>query len=97
MLRLLWDMRPFGWVPPADGDNRSALHAAVYWNQPTAVYFLLRDLPSDVIAVHMHPQLRLDEWDHSALFDAADKVEIEEKLQAWMYRNNVPAPVAAAM
>ena len=97
VLSLLWGMQPPGWVPPADGDNRSALHAAVYWNQPRAVHFLLRHLPADVVAAHMHPQQKVDRWDHSAEFDAADKEDIEEKLQAWMYRCCMSAPVVAAV
>ena len=91
-MRTLWELRPGSWVPAADGDSRSALHAAVHWNQPAAVQFLLRELPALFILEHMHPQYRLDRWDNSAEVDASGNVEIEEKLQAWMYRCHLSVP-----
>ena len=94
VLRVLWDMRPAGWVPASDSDNRSALHAAIHWNQLEAVHFLLRELPAEFILEHMHPQQQLDSWGHSAEHDAytGGNEEIADKLRAWLYRHRLSPP-----
>ena len=90
VLAALWDSRLQGWMPQvADANGRTALHAAIMWQQSATLRFMLRRMDAAVVKQHMHPQLRKDRWAKSAVMYAREHEDLEEMLHAWMYRNGL--------